>query len=293
MLAIITYPPIPIWNLGPIRLSLHGLLAAVGFVVGGWLATKYVARRGLDPVKYQNVLSWGLVGSLLGARYLTTPAALLAGAPIGQVLNPINGNFSIMGGFAGGILIGWWRMRRLDLAPLPTFDASSYGLALGTVVGRVGDLAIVEHLGRATDAPWGYGIKPGYDVAPVHDALECAIAPLGTGGFCGIYHHVAFYDLLGAAVLLWVIFELDRRTELAPGRLFSVWVIWYGLQRFVLDSLRFGSGDATVGVFTWNQLAGLGGAVLGFGLWVWFGRRRPVEPHLISDRGLTTTDTSG
>ena len=40
------------------------------------------------------------------------------------------------------------------------------GLILGTVVGRIGDLAIVEHLGRETSFFLGYEIKPGYDVAP-------------------------------------------------------------------------------------------------------------------------------
>jgi hypothetical protein len=45
--------------------------------------------------------------------------------------------------------------------------------------------------------------------------------------------------------------------RLAPGGLFFLWMAWYGLQRFMLDSLRFGNGDATLGPFTWNQVSGL------------------------------------
>ena len=56
---------------------------------------------------------------------------------------------------------------------LASLDMSSFGLALGTVVGRIGDLAIVEHLGKATTVRWGYGIRPDFDVAPQHDGLEC------------------------------------------------------------------------------------------------------------------------
>jgi phosphatidylglycerol:prolipoprotein diacylglycerol transferase len=286
MLAVISYPPIPVWDLGPFRFSLHGVFAAIGFVAGAWLATREMRKRGFDTLKYQSALTWGLVGSLIGARYFTSPAQLLAGASLADALHPLRGSFSIMGGFAGGILAGGWKMRKVGLPVLPTLDMSSFGLALGTVVGRIGDLIIVEHLGKATSAAWGYGIRPGYDVAPVHDGLECEVAARADG-FCGIFHHVALYDMIGAAVLIGVLYLLYRRIELRYGQLFFAWVTWYGIQRFLLDSLRYGSGDATVGALTWNQvsgfLAGMGGLLI---LW-WLGRNQPVvTPE--ADRRLVT-----
>jgi phosphatidylglycerol:prolipoprotein diacylglycerol transferase len=275
VLAVISYPPIPLFDVGPLTMSLHGVFAAIGFVLGGIYATKQLNQRGFSGEAFQSVLSWALVGSLLGARYLTSPAAILDGQPFLEALNPVNGNFSIMGGFAGGILVGWYRMRKVGLDRLPTFDSASFGLAIGTIVGRVGDLAIVEHLGSATTLPWGYGIKPGYDVAPMHNALECSGTQLGTE-FCGVYHHVAMYDLIGAAILFFVLKFVADRFSLRYGQLFSVWIIWYGLQRFILDFLRFGSGDATIGAFTWNQVSGLAAALLGVALFVFWGGRQPV-----------------
>ncbi|MGH8870709.1 MAG: prolipoprotein diacylglyceryl transferase [Acidimicrobiia bacterium] len=288
MLAVISYPPIPVWDLGPVQFSLHGVLAALGFVAGAWIATREMRNRGFDTVKYQSVLTWGLIGAILGARYFTTPAQLLDGVPLVDALNPVRGNFSIMGGFAGGIIAGGWRMRQVGLSILPTLDMSSFGLALGTVVGRIGDLAIVEHLGKSTTALWGYGIRPGFDVAPVHDHLECVAAEARADGFCGIYHHVAMYDMIGAAVLLGLLFLLYRRIELRYGQLFFAWVTWYGLQRFLLDSLRFGSGDATIGALTWNQLSGLLAGIGGLiALW-WLGRsQRIVSPE--ADEALIGT----
>ncbi len=260
--GVISSPPIPIFEVGPLRLSLHGVFAAVGFLVGAWLATRKVEERGLDSAAYQSALSWAIVGALIGARYLTVPAALLAGVPPLDALNPFGGNFSILGGFVGGIAAGLLRIRALGLPPLPILDASAPGLALGTVVGRIGDLAIVEHLGSPTRLPWGYGIRPGYDVAPQHDALECATPPPGQE-FCGVYHHAALYDMVGAAILLWVLLRADRDLRLRDGQLFAMWAVWYGAQRFVLDALRYGSGDATVGPLTWNQVSGLVIAIVG------------------------------
>ena len=277
LFAQIAYPPIPIFEVGPLRLSLHGLFAAIGFIAGGALATRYLVRRGYDGEKFQSVLTWALVGSLLGARYLTSPATLLAGGSLADALNPINGNFSIMGGFAGGILAAWWRMNQVGLPRLPSFDAAAYGLVLGTIVGRIGDLGIVEHLGRATDVAWGYAIKPGYDVAPQHNALECTTAQAGPDGICGVYHHVAAYDMLGAILFFFVLYQIERRVTLRYGQLFSIWIVWYGLQRFVLDFLRFGNGDATLGSFTWNQISGLAGSLLGVALLVWYGRTQEIS----------------
>ena len=283
MLAVISYPPIPVWDLGPFRFSLHGVFAAVGFVAGAWLATRELRKRGFDTLKYQSALTWGLVGSLIGARYFTSPAQLLAGASLVDALHPLRGSFSIMGGFAGGILAGGWKMRKVGLPVLPTLDMSSFGLALGTVVGRIGDLIIVEHLGKATTAAWGYGIRPGYDVAPVHDRLECEVA-VRADGFCGIFHHVALYDMIGAAVLIGVLYLLYRHIELRYGQLFFAWVTWYGIQRFLLDSLRFGSGDATVGALTWNQVSGFLAGMAGLLILWWLGRNQPVVSPEVDQR---------
>lgn len=284
MLAAFTYPPIPIVELGPLQLSLHGVFAALGFIAGAWLTTREMGRRGFDTEKYQSALTWGLIGALLGARYFTAPAQIFDGAPLLDALNPVRGNFSIMGGFAGGILAGAYRMRKVGLAILPTLDIASFGLAIGTIVGRVGDLAIVEHLGTATGVGWGYGIKPGYDVAPLHNGLECTDATVGVDGFCGVYHHVAVYDMLGALVLIGFLYFIYKRLPLHYGQMFFIWAAWYGLQRFLLDALRIDSGDAVIGAFTWNQVSGVAAGVAALILTWWMGRSQDlVTPQ--NDRG--------
>ena len=285
MFAAISYPPIPIWDIGPLVFSLHGVFAALGFLAGALLATRELRKRGYDVLKYQSALTWGLVGALLGARYLTAPAAIMDGTPILEALKPFPGNFSILGGFLGGIVAGVWRMRQVELSVWPTLDMSAFGLALGTVVGRIGDIAIVEHLGQVTDVAWGYGVKPGYDLAPQHNGLECTDTASLVDGFCpyltsldvaGIYHHVAVYDLIGAGILLGVLYLVRRSFRLHYGQLFFLWVAWYGFQRFVLDFLRFGMGDAEIGSFTWNQISGLAAGIVGLVLvWVMW-RREPV-----------------
>ena len=279
MIAVISYPPLGPIHLGPIHLSLHGLFIAVGVLAGAWLASRHLARAGGDVDQYQSVLSWALVGALLGARFLTAPAALLDGAGW-SALSPLSGNFSILGGFTGGILVGLWRIRALGMPVLPTLDISTHGLALGTVIGRLGCLAIVEHLGRPTSLPWGYGLMAGYNVAPAHDSLECTAAQAGANGLCGVYQPVAAYDLIGASLLLVALAVLARRVPMRTGQLFALWMAWYGLQRFLLDFLRV--GDASIGPISWNQLSGLAAGSGGIVLYWWLGRHGTAEESALA-----------
>ena len=279
VLAVISYPPIPIFEVGPLRLSLHGVFAGVGFIAGAYYGIRKYHERGFDIHRFQSALTWALVGALLGARWLTLPAYWVDnGFDISEMIN-IGGNYSIMGGFAGGIGLGLWRAHRLGLRTWPTLDVAAFGLAIGTIVGRIGDLAIVEHLGGPTDFFLGYGIRPGYDVAPQHDRLECAVAEVGQ--YCGIYHHAAFYDMLGAMVLFGVLYWLYHRSRLALryGQLFAVWVAWYGFQRFLIDYTRLAlevNGDRTLGALTWSQWSGLVAGVAGIAGLLWLGKRNPL-----------------
>ena len=44
LIGFISYPPIPIWEVGSFRFSLHGVFAALGFMAGAWIATREFAN---------------------------------------------------------------------------------------------------------------------------------------------------------------------------------------------------------------------------------------------------------
>ncbi len=218
------------------------------------------------------------------ARLFTVPAHIGSDGYGWSDVISVVGSYSILGGYAGGILVGALRMRMLGLPVTPLMDMAAPGLALGAVVGRIGDLAIVEHLGSPTNFLLGYTVKPGYDLASQHDALECDTLS-ALDGICGTYHHTALYDMLGAAVLLGVLLVLRRRwTTIRYGQLFAIWMLWYGLQRFLIDFTRLSAtesvdaaiADRVMGPLTGSQWGALGLAVLGLIALVLAHRRNPV-----------------
>ncbi len=282
MLAAISYKPIPIFELGPLNLSLHGLFAGIGIVAGGSWMLRQARLRGFSTEKVASIFTWGVVAAIIGMRLFTIPAHLGDPGYGFSDMVSISGDYSILGGYAGGIIGGVIRMRMVGLSAKLALDLVAAGMALGAVIGRIGDLAIVEHLGSRTSTFLGYAVKPGYDLAPQHDALECTVAQ-AVDGICGTYHHTALYDLLGALVLFAVLAYLGRSwTKRRYGQVFMVWMTWYGLQRFFVDFGRLEAAkdgtvaDSVMGPFTGSQWGALGMAALGAVLFWWFGRTSDV-----------------
>ena len=257
----ITYPPIPITQIGPLAFSLHGVFAALGFYFGANHALKLAEKDGADTVLFSDALTWAIFGAIIGARFFTIPAHILEpGYGLDDVFT-LAGSYSIMGGMAGGIIAAFLKISYFNKQSFKQYgDYAATGLILGTIIGRIGDLAIVEHLGRASNFILAYEIKPGYDVAPQHNGLECS-PPLLT---CGSFHHVALYDLLFAFLIFFLFINMKKRFNFGQGSWIGLWAFWYGIQRFILDTLRFGMGDSTIGNVTYNQIGGLLLALIGF-----------------------------
>ena len=256
----ITYHQIQITQLGPVAFSLHGVFAAVGFYFGSTYAIKLCEKDGHDDQLFSDAFTWAIFGAIIGARFFTIPAHI--GDP-GYGLDDVFSvacSYSIMGGMSGRIIAAYLRIVIIGKAEFNTYsDYAAPALIMCIAIGRIGDLAIIEHLGRATNFVFGYEIKPGYDVAPQHNALECVAPELS----CGTFHHVAMYDLILVTIFFFIFRYLQKNLNLGSGSWIGLWAIWYGVQRMILDTLRFGMGDATIGNFTWNQIGGATLAVIG------------------------------
>jgi prolipoprotein diacylglyceryltransferase len=105
-------------------------------------------------------------------------------------------------------------------------------VAMGIIVGRIGDLIIADHLGKPTDFFLGY-------VCPSKVTGSPCLAPIGQA-----VHQPALYDLFSAILLLVVLLRL-RRTFRYDGFLTLVFGAWYGAGRFMEDFFRIDETHGT------------------------------------------------
>lgn len=197
--------------------SSFGVMLAVGFLVGTWLAGRYMAERGISPDAASTMLFYCMIGGVLGAKlyYAVDHAIRLPDASFGQLLLARDG-LTFYGGLIGAIAAGYAGTR---IHKIPTFDfANAAGLAaaVGQALGRIGCLLVGDDYGRPTDLPWGIAFPEG---APPIDI------PV---------HPTQIYEsawLFGVTALLW------RRRKKSPF-LFAEYMMLNGIGRFAVEIWR-------------------------------------------------------
>ena len=258
MLGLIEFDPIVTIALGPFRISPHGVATAVGFLAGAQLLRPAARARGISDELTNQMVLRAIVGGLIGARvaYLVNHVSEYRGDPL-DALRVWEGGISLLGGIAGGILAAVPVMRRNRLRFWSVMDAAAPGLALGILIGRIGDLMVGDHLGKPT------GFALGFRCTGADTASPCT-APIGDG-----VHLPALYDLVSVSLLLGVLLVLRRRVRW-DGFVIFVFAAWYGSGRIVEDFFRI---DETHGTgLTGSQWTSL--VVVAASLWMLVLQRR-------------------
>jgi phosphatidylglycerol---prolipoprotein diacylglyceryl transferase len=243
MLGWEVIPRIPLGNLS---VSPHGVGIALGYFLGATLMARRARRTGFDEDHAWNAAVVGILGAIVGAR-----VAYIIGhnnqfsEPV-EYLQIYKGGISLMGGLIGGFFAAWLYCRSKKLDFLRLADLGAAGLAIGTAVGRIGDLVIGDHLGRTTDGFWGWEYKGGELIsAPPCDP---AVYPSPDGCIQPgmVVHQTALYDSLWALVIFFVLLRLERKPR-PKGFLVLTWAAMYSVGRILTDFTRvdktwFGTG---------------------------------------------------
>jgi prolipoprotein diacylglyceryl transferase len=249
-------PPSPIiFEVGPITLSYHGLLIALGIAVGTWLTGRELARRGYDGALALGSLFFVIPLGVVGGRlyHVATEYHRYSGNPYPKVLEAYEGGLGIYGAVAGGflglLLFSWYR----GINALTFADAAAPGLALGQAIGRWGNYFNQELFGRPSDLPWAIYIAPQNRPTQYADATS----------FHPTFLYEAIWDLLVCLVLLWVARRFLGR--LKAGDVFMLYVSLYSVGRFFVETLRVDQAFLIGGSVRGNLLVS-GVLTLGFAL---------------------------
>ena len=232
VVAYLRYDPLVRIHLGPLSISPHGVGIAVGFLLGAYVFLGWCRKAGLTDDQVYSLVNRAAIGSIIGAR-----VAYVINHP-GDFNNPLEifavwkGGISLLGGIGGAVLAGVPKMRSEGLSFWKVMDLAVPCVAMGIIVGRIGDLVIADHLGKPTDFFLGY-------VCPSEVTGSPCLAPIGQA-----VHQPALYDLFSASLLLIVLMRL-RRTTRYDGFLTLFFGAWYGTGRLMEDFFRIDETHGT------------------------------------------------
>ena len=268
VLAAISYDPIVHIELGPLRVSPHGIGIAVGFLLGARLMLPESTRKGIPEEHVYTVLIRAAIGAMVGARvaYVINHFSSYADDPL-DIFRVWEGGISLLGGIFGAIILSLPTMRKLGINVWQALDAAAPGIALGIIVGRIGDLIVGDHLGTQTDFFLGYKCTTADTASPCE-------APIGE-----LVHQTALYDLILTCGLLAVLLFMRKRLRESPkafdGELILIFAAWYGVGRVIEDFLR---EDLRRLGLTGSQWTALATVVISI-VWLLFVRRPPKWGH--------------
>jgi prolipoprotein diacylglyceryl transferase len=133
-------------------------------------------------------------------------------------------------------------------------------------IGRTGNYFNQELFGAPTNLPWGLQIDRPNQAIPVGLPGDTLFHPT--------FAYEMLWNVLGALVLIW----LGRKLSLHWGRLFALYLVWYGIGRAFLETIRLDPAELILGVRV-NIWGALLAVLLGIFLYLRQGARHPgLEP---------------
>ncbi|MBF0359330.1 MAG: prolipoprotein diacylglyceryl transferase [Magnetococcales bacterium] len=236
---MIAYPEIDpiIVEIGPLAIRWYGVMYSLAFILG-WPLLKNRAKRlnaKLSEETLGDLLLWVLLGVVLGGRigyvifyqpsfYISDPLA---------IFRVWEGGMAFHGGLLGVIISCCLFARRNKITCSLLVDMLVPIVPLGLLLGRIGNFINGELWGRVTDVSWGM-VFPGAGYLPRHPSQ-------------------LYEALLEGVVLFAVLWWLGRKAR-PPGYLFGVFILGYGICRFIVEFFR--EPDAHLGFLSMGMTMG-------------------------------------
>jgi len=232
------YPEL--FKIGPFTVYSYGLMLGISFIVASYILTKEYERRKLSANLATEItliaIIFGIAGSKLFSLLENWDEFLRD--PVGMAFSP--GGLTFYGGLilATVAIIVWVRRKKIPF--LFVADATSPSLAIAYGIGRIGcHLAGDGDYGFPTNLPWGTNYQNG-TVPPSVMFRGSEIAknyPNGIVPDNTPLHPAPIYEFLIMLVVFWILWKL-RKKDWADGRLFMLYLVLAGLERFFIEFIR-------------------------------------------------------
>lgn len=247
-------------EIGPLTIHYYGILIGLGVVAAAIVGARRYARFGGDSSILDSVIMWTVIIGFAGARvgYLITHSSRYSDRWYG-IFFIWEGGLALYGGLTAGALAALYMMRKHRGDFVMFADAIAVGLPLAQAIGRFGNYFNQELFGTPSTLPWAVEIDLAH--RPSQYAEYATFHPT--------FLYEALWNLL---VTIPVILFLERRGKLAKGARFPVYMIVYGIVRFLTELIRTDTSFRLLGISR-NGWISVGAVLVGVFLLNWAQKR--------------------
>ena len=242
LFASIPSPATNVIEIGPLDVHFYGLMIGLGVVASIIVTTRRYGRMGGDIAIAEKLLVWAVVAGVLGARiaYVAPRFGQISDRGFWHLFAIWEGGLALYGGLTAGVIVGVWLIRKNHGDVPAMLDAAAIGIPLAQGIGRWGNYFNQELFGTPSDLPWAVEIAERFRPAEYIDSAT--------------FHPAFLYESLwNLAIVIPLVLWVEKRFDLRRGNLFLVYVITYGVARFLLEFIRTDNATIVAGMRA-NQL---------------------------------------
>ena len=214
-------------DLGFITIKWYSFLMFVALLIGIFMVSKEAKRFKIDESYINNLVFWAIIFSFIGARlYYVAFNWEYYSVHMNEIYKVWQGGLAIHGAILFGALFIILYTKKYKVNTLKIFDIFAPALLLGQAIGRWGNFFNMEAHGPATTLTFLQNLNlPQFII----DGMNIN----------GIYYHPTFlyesiWNIIGVIILL----ILRRQKYTKIGSITGVYLMWYSLGRFFIESLR-------------------------------------------------------
>jgi len=233
------------------RIHAYAICILLGIVAAVVLANRRLNARGVERWIIIDIAIWAVPAGIIGGRlfHVFTHVSDYFGPgrdPL-SFLYIWEGGLAIFGALILGSVGAYIGCRQVGLRFTAFIDAVVPGVLLAQAFGRLGNYFNHELFGMPTSLPWGLQIESSNPAFPKG-------LPEGT-----LFHPTFLYEIIWNVVGVVVILLLDKKFRLQWGKVLSLYLIWYGVGRSVLESIRVDTSETFFGIRTnvWMSFAAI------------------------------------
>jgi phosphatidylglycerol---prolipoprotein diacylglyceryl transferase len=209
-------------TIGPLTLHTYGLLIAIGFIVGLFVAIRMGRRYSIDS---QNIMDMGfllIISGVIGARitYVLMNFSDYRANPL-DMIKLWQGGLVFSGGLVAAIIVSFFYMRHYKLKILQISDIWAPAIAIGQAIGRVGCFMAGCCYGKQTNGFCSVVFTNPKSIAPLNVPL----------------HPTQLYDCASNLIIFVILIILSAKKKF-DGQVFLWFLILHSTARLVIERFR-------------------------------------------------------
>lgn len=220
-----------LFKIGAYEVKMYGIMMFLA-ILAGIFVSLFIAKKLYKNISSDTLLDFFpflILFSILGARLYYVLLNLDYFLKFkSEIFAVWHGGISIHGAILGGIFYSIFYCKKNKIDFLSLMDILSPALALGQAIGRLGNFFNSEAFGLPCNLPWKLYIAPEF-------------RPFGYSDF-EFFHPTFLYEMiLDVFIFAILLFILNMNKAKNKGLIFFLYLILYGIIRFIIEAFRIDS----------------------------------------------------